>query len=467
MKKQNITPVIVLMGAAMIGIAVLQGFWIKKAIDLKKDNIDTDVFKAMNVVSDKLENDEEDRSSYVLNGFQKSYLEESGKISINKPLDAQSRIRLESNYRIQNIERFNQKPLEERIGLTAVTSYIKEAISNRGLIRNMDYEWGIYSEIKNEFIIKNGHYLVASQQTGFTNLKESPYRVDLFSLDQINDGKLIIYFPALTNELWSGVLNELLISLALIGVILFCFWYVVKVIFRQKKLSEIKTDFINNMTHEFKTPIATISLASDSITSPMILGNEDKVRRFANIIKQENKRMLSQVEKVLQMAMLDKDDFELNLTAINMHDVISLAVSNLSLQVEKNDGKILTELNASNPMIVGDMTHVSNIIHNLLDNANKYTPEKPEIKVISNNVPNGVEVIIQDNGIGMSKEVRKNIFNKFYREHTGDRHDVKGFGLGLSYVKRMMTAHKGQVDVKSERGVGSSFSLVFPHDLNN
>jgi two-component system phosphate regulon sensor histidine kinase PhoR len=146
--------------------------------------------------------------------------------------------------------------------------------------------------------------------------------------------------------------------------------------------------------------------------------------------------------------------------------VINLAVSNITLQVEKKEGRITTHLNANNPMIVGDMTHVSNIIHNLLDNANKYTPEKPEISVTTNNVASGVEVNITDNGIGMNNEVRKHIFDKFYREHTGDRHDVKGFGLGLSYVKRMMTAHKGQVDVKSEQGVGSSFILVFPLNLN-
>jgi len=160
----------------------------------------------------------------------------------------------------------------------------------------------------------------------------------------------------------------------------------------------MKTDFINNMTHEFKTPIATISLAADSITSPMILNNGDKVKRFADI-----------------------------------------------------------------PIVQGDMTHISNMINNLLENANKYSPEKPKIKVYTRNVPSGVEVIVEDHGIGMNKEALKHIFDKFYRVHTGDIHNVKGFGLGLSYVKAMMTAHNGQIDVKSHLGKGSKFYLIFPH----
>lgn len=464
MKQQTITPIIVLMGAAMIGMVLLQAFWIRNAINLKEDSIKDSAFKALNEVSERIERDYE--ATYRgLNGYEKQHQLNQGTIQ----LDYQARIRMRNNLKIAQEEGGFGESLENRISkvsLAFITNYVKKAVAERGLINNMEYEWAIYSDIKKQFIIRNGNYLVTGQQSGFDDLRNTPYSVSLFGTDQVLDGKIKIFFPALNNILWESVLNELLISLALIGVILFCFWYVVKVIFRQKELSEIKTDFINNMTHEFKTPIATISLASDSITSPMILGNEDKVKRFANIIKQENKRMLSQVEKVLQMAMLDKDDFELKLTDINLHDVISLAVSNISLQVERKDGKITPHLNATNPMIVGDMTHVSNIIHNLLDNANKYTPEKPEISITTNNVANGVEVNITDNGIGMNKEVRKHIFDKFYREHTGDRHDVKGFGLGLSYVKRMMTAHKGQVDVKSEQGVGSSFIIVFPHDLN-
>jgi len=218
------------------------------------------------------------------------------------------------------------------------------------------------------------------------------------------------------------------------------------------------------MTHEFKTPIATISLAADSITSPLISGNANKVKRFADIIRQENKRMNNQVEKVLQMALIDKREYKLNMLQINLHDIIKQAIQNANLQVEKKDGEVTAQINATNPYVYGDLTHVSNIINNLLDNANKYSPEKPKISITTRNVIQGVEVIIKDKGIGMNRDALKHIFDKFYRVHTGNRHDVKGFGLGLSYVKALMDAHRGQIDVKSELGKGSTFILTFPYN---
>ncbi|MCY7329574.1 MAG: HAMP domain-containing histidine kinase, partial [Saprospiraceae bacterium] len=218
-------------------------------------------------------------------------------------------------------------------------------------------------------------------------------------------------------------------------------------------------------THEFKTPIATISLAADSIGSPMIMNHPDKIKRFVDIIRQENRRMNSQVERVLQMALIDKKDFQVRLLEVNMHELIEQAAANFSLQVEKREGTLRTELYSDQPVIQGDATHIASIIHNLLDNANKYSPEKPEIIVRTRSVPMGLEVTIQDHGIGIGKEARKHIFDKFYRVHTGNLHNVKGFGLGLSYVKAVMTAHKGQVDVRSEPGRGSSFILTFPTEV--
>ena len=225
----------------------------------------------------------------------------------------------------------------------------------------------------------------------------------------------------------------------------------------------MKTDFINNMTHEFKTPIATISLAADSITSPKVMSSSDKISRFAKIIKEENKRMNNQVEKVLQMARLDRQDFKIKVSPVDMHDVIRQAVGNTNLQIEKRNGQLKTHLEAERSEIEGDITHLSNIIHNLLDNANKYSPEEPDISIHTRNVKSGLEVIIKDKGMGMSKEARKHIFDKFYRVHTGNRHDVKGFGLGLSYVKAMVSAHHGSIEVLSELGKGSSFILTFPY----
>jgi two-component system phosphate regulon sensor histidine kinase PhoR len=224
----------------------------------------------------------------------------------------------------------------------------------------------------------------------------------------------------------------------------------------------MKTDFINNMTHEFKTPIATISLAADSLNNPVVLKNEEKILRFSRIIKQENIRMHKQVEKVLQMALLDKKDFNLKWTSVDMHDLILSAIENISLQVETREGSVKGFLNASESIVKGDHTHLSNIINNLLDNANKYSPQKPHITVFTRNVDKGLEIMVKDEGIGLSREVRKFIFDKFYRVPTGNLHNVKGFGLGLSYVKTMVEAHKGKIDVRSELGKGSSFILYFP-----
>lgn len=176
--------------------------------------------------------------------------------------------------------------------------------------------------------------------------------------------------------------------------------------------------------------------------------------------------MNSQVERVLQMALIDKKDFQLSVDDLNLHEVIQQAVDNFSLQVEKREGSLLTDLQAQSPVIEGDATHIASIIHNLLDNANKYSPEKPEITISTRDVPMGIEIAITDKGVGISKEARKHIFDKFYRVHTGNIHDVKGFGLGLSYVKAIMTAHKGLVDVKSEPGRGSTFVLTFPKRVN-
>jgi two-component system phosphate regulon sensor histidine kinase PhoR len=217
------------------------------------------------------------------------------------------------------------------------------------------------------------------------------------------------------------------------------------------------------MTHEFKTPIATISLASDSILSPKIIADPDKIQRFVGIIKEENKRMLSQVEKVLQMALLDKHDFQLNLKNVDIHEIIQNAVSNIDLQVSQRNGNIYKELHATKPIVLADQTHLTNIIYNLLDNANKYSADHPQINISTKDVPGGINIVVKDKGIGMSKENQKMIFEKFYRVPTGNIHNVKGFGLGLSYVKAMVLAHKGSISVESELNKGSVFTVFLPN----
>ena len=245
--------------------------------------------------------------------------------------------------------------------------------------------------------------------------------------------------------------------------ILFSFAYTIQVIFRQKKLSDIKSDFINNMTHEFKTPIATISLAADAINNPKVQSDKTKMDYFTRIIKEENKRMNSQVENVLQMAQLEKGEMNLKISDLNLHAIIQNAVDLITIQVESNGGKIEQHLNASIPLLKGDQIHLSNVIFNLLDNANKYSREIPNIVISTYNNNNGIYVTVKDSGIGMHRDTIKKIFEKFYRVPTGNLHDIKGFGLGLSYVKAIVEQHKGKISVESEFGVGSTFEIYLPY----
>ena len=502
------------MSAAVLGIVYLQMNWIKDSIEESEQKFKKDVFEALGRVVTALEDYEILNIANVY--FEKQqqvvgthYANEEGngvhyavkELVTQKYIIPQEELndlwdptcpcdKCEAKRKItqQKVEQIinrrtnpneeikmrllqETKPLAERINLAYLDKTLEKELENQGI--DAEYNYGVYSSKESNFVIKDNIYLIVDESpnvtnlTGYGNLSQTQYRVNLFPSDNFSPGKLMVYFPTKTRQIWASVWSNLLASLIFISIILFCFIYTIQVVFRQKKVSEMKTDFINNMTHEFKTPIATISLASDSITSPMIIGNQDKVKRFAGIIQQENKRMLSQVEKVLQMALLDKKEFSLKLTPINLHEVIEQAVNHTNLQVEKKGGQVSTNLNAKDPNIEGDLTHISNIVHNLLDNANKYSPEKPEIIVHTKNVANGVQMIVEDHGIGMGKEARKHIFDKFYRVHTGNLHDVKGFGLGLSYVKAMVTAHKGQIDVKSELGKGSSFILFFPFRVDS
>jgi two-component system, OmpR family, phosphate regulon sensor histidine kinase PhoR len=362
-------------------------------------------------------------------------------------------------------DEMGQKNIEDRISLPQLDGFLKQELASRGI--KVPFSYGVFSKKDNSFVIHNNAYLIPeANQVHFDFLKSSAHYASLFNVDLNPPGTLMVHFPTETQIIWAGLWKILLLSLLFVGVIMGCFIYTILVIYQQKKLSEMKNDFINNMTHEFKTPIATISLASDSITNAMVINNPDKIKRFADIIKQENKRMNGQVEKVLQMALIDRDTINLNFSSIDLHEVINQALGNINLQVEKKDGSVSSDFKADRPVIEGDSNHISNVINNLLDNANKYSPEKPDISVSTRNVSNGVEITITDKGIGMTKEAKKKIFEKFYRVHTGNLHDVKGFGLGLAYVKAMVTAHKGSIDVKSDLGKGSSFIIFLPFHVS-
>lgn len=479
MHARRIKIIIGLMTLALIGVISLQVYWIGWNIRLNEDQFNKNVFAALSQVAGKLQYREtvsvleamnRSRNSspaeFLSNGYT---AQRSASTTDSLPHPGGDGQTFEDNATMWEYVKVSQlldsKPLAERIQLDILAQSISEEISGRGI--SAAYQYGVYSKARSSYVIVNDHFVVEDSgpqisHGGAPTLFNSPYKVALFTQDMESPGYLSLYFPNRTRLVLGSVLWVLVLSVAFTGIILFCFWYTIQVIYRQKQVSEIKNDFINNMTHEFKTPIATISLAADSIASPMILSNPDKIRRFVDIIRQENRRMNSQVERVLQMALIDKKDFELKVGDLHLHEVIQQAVSNFSLQVEKREGTLKADLRSTRPVIEGDSTHIASVIHNLLDNANKYSPERPDITISTRDVPMGVEVTVTDKGMGISKEARKHIFDKFYRVHTGNLHDVKGFGLGLSYVKTVMVAHKGLVDVSSEPGQGSSFILTFP-----
>lgn len=455
----------------MLGIAALQMLYINWQFKLDDQKFDDKVFEALANVKAQLEEDAEIVNLELFKKTNSKLFDKEGKDAINtylkKPREGWSAgLR---NYELSSIPYLlNPEVKLDNVNLDKLDGYIRQAFDNKGLI--LDYDYGIYSMKLADFTSVNGNYIAnvgigptSDQETDFNKiLHNTQYSTQLFEDGDTEVGALKVNFPRRRSFILSSIVLPLMGSLIFTGLIAFCFIYTIIVVFRQKKVSEMKTDFINNMTHEFKTPIATISLASDSILSPSIISNEDKIKRFTGIIKQENTRMLNQVEKVLQMARIDKQEFELNIVKVNVHEMIMRAVENTRLKVELKDGTIETNLLAGIAEIDADQNHLSNIIHNLLDNAEKYSYDKPHITVGTRNLNGYIEITVQDNGIGMNKESQKYIFDKFYRVHTGNRHDVKGFGLGLSYVKALVEAHQGEVDVISELGKGSKFLIKIP-----
>lgn len=344
----------------------------------------------------------------------------------------------------------------ERINPLVLDTLIHIELTSRGI--DLPYKYGVTQKNSDAVGIRN-----TSDEDELKEIRESELSANLFPMDlQEKDYQLSIHFPKQKNYLMKQALIPLTSSGILMLVIIGCFAYAIMVILRQKKLSEIKNDFINNMTHEFKTPIATVALATEALQDDDLKNNKSFVDRYVQVIKEENRRLELQVEKVLQIATLDKKDFKLKFENVNIHDIINKALTNINIMVEKREGEITSQLLASNSVIEADKVHLTNIIYNLLDNANKYSPDSPQIHIRTENISTGVILKISDHGIGMAKEAIEKIFDKFYRVSTGNVHDVKGFGLGLSYVKSVIDMHQGNISVKSEPEKGSTFKIYLP-----
>lgn len=351
-----------------------------------------------------------------------------------------------------------RKPIFERINPSQLDSLLKNELLAKGI--DIHYEYAITQK-------DYPNYLLANIPKKNEKLSDSRLKAALFPNDVFQAGmnELRVFFPKKTDFLLGKIWSALLSSGVLILVILICFGYSIRVILKQKKLSEIKNDFINNMTHELKTPIATVSLAVEALNDKEIAGSllRDK---YLKVIGDENKRLSNQVEKVLQIATVDKKDYQLKKEILDVHSLIDESLRGMQMQVEQRNGRITVVKQAEDSWINGDKSHLTNIISNLLDNANKYSPNSPNIIIRTLSDEENFVLSVQDHGIGMNKDQQKHIFEKFYRVPTGNIHDVKGFGLGLSYVNNVVQAHEGKISVESELGKGSKFEVKLPLNKN-
>jgi len=346
-----------------------------------------------------------------------------------------------------------QQAIMDRLDTAVVRRLLKRQLLEKGISEN--FELGIQSG--SEELIALGS-LLDSQRLVREGLQSKLFPNDILG----NDNFIYVYFPEKSSHVFRQVWLPISSSLVFILVIVSCFYYAIRVILRQKALSDTKNDFINNMTHEFKTPLATVSLAVEALQDPELSNQETFRGRYLGIIKEENKRLVGQVEKVLQAAALDKNEFNLKIETLHMPSLIQACMDQIGLQVEKRGGTIALLIEMEDPYLEGDHFHLSHIFNNLLDNATKYSPSNPIIRVTVKEQGGAVCILLQDQGMGMSREAVKKIFDKFYRVPTGNVHDVKGFGLGLSYVKTMIEAHKGTISVQSELGKGSTFTINLP-----
>ena len=342
-------------------------------------------------------------------------------------------------------------PLQERISKEKLQEMLENELEEYGVIT--PFEFGIYS---------NGLA---------TKIRSDKFRYDKYATYSIpvytdNEGKskyhLLVSFPQKKKFLFSELVGITVLSIVFTLIIIIAYSSALNQLIKQRQISEIKTDFINNMTHEFKTPIATINLALDAIKNPKIIDDKEKTKRYLQMIRDENKRMHAQVENVLRISKLEKKELDISKESNDLHEIMEEAIEHVNLIIEDRQGTIETHFVAKRTTVLLNDVHFTNVLVNILDNAIKYSPETPKIDVYTENVKDFIIIKIKDQGAGMSKMAQKRIFEKFYREHTGDLHNVKGHGLGLAYVKRIIEDHNGQIFVESEKGKGSTFIIKIP-----
>ncbi|MBF4471281.1 MULTISPECIES: sensor histidine kinase [Flavobacterium] len=354
-------------------------------------------------------------------------------------------------FEISNKDILSAMPLEDRVTNEELDKLIRKELEEYGV--KTKFEFGILS---------NG-IVTKIKSDNFVYDKAITYSIPVFTDNEGNEKyKLYVSFPHKKKFLLSQLVSITILSIIFTLIIIIAYTSALNQLIRQRQISEIKNDFINNMTHEFKTPIATINLALDAIRNPKIIEDKDKVFKYLEMIRDENKRMHAQVENVLRISKLEKKELNIIKESSDIEEVINDAIEHVNLILEDREGTVTTHFGAIRKIVLLNDVHFTNVIVNVLENAIKYTPEIPKIDIYTENIKDMVLIKIKDNGVGMSKIAQKRIFEKFYREHTGDIHNVKGHGLGLAYVKRIVDDHNGQIYVESEKGKGSTFIIKLP-----
>ncbi len=524
MNKRLFVLLVILMSTALIGLIFVQSFWIKKSVEDKEEQFSGIVSEALNSVTEKITEREtknyvdryiqaKDSVGELVNSQFKNFffidrdvnsndillyehgiLEEDYSISstfLDNPDGSDSTIiknytskrrtsifkedydldgkgykltPLQKVEKIGGLSKFDKLAMEElfssyakkvpihqRVSKQEIELLMQRELENRGV--GISFEYGVYS---------NG-LPTKIKSKKFKYSEKNIYKAHMFmDMEGSSNFDLLVSFPEKKRFLVGSILGMALLSLLFTLIIVIAYSGAIYQLIKQKQISEIKTDFINNMTHEFKTPIATINLAVEAIRNPKIIGDHEKVNRYLTMIREENKRMHAQVENVLRISKLEKNQLDISKDRVDVHDIIEDAITHVDLIAKDRGGYIRTHLVAERSEVLANEMHFTNVIVNMLDNAIKYSDEAPQVDVYTEKVNNYIIIKIKDQGAGMGKAVLKRVFEKFYREHTGDVHNVKGHGLGLAYVKKIVEDHQGEVFAESEKGKGSTFFIKLP-----
>jgi two-component system phosphate regulon sensor histidine kinase PhoR len=421
MSKRTGILLIILTSISIIGVAVSQIYWIKNAYELKTTQLDARIQMSLKAVSNTLfeiQNNQDNNQIFITNGCTSS-----------------------------------STIIFENLNYALIDSLLTSELL--GMQIGNDFKYGVYLNGSNKII--GGNFKSFEQQ-----ILNSKFRVSLSCLRSGSPYFLALFIPNTENLVLQNLIGGFILTGLFVLIIGLSFIFTVVIIYRQKKVGLMKTDFVNNMTHEFKTPIATVSLASEMLLKLEVQNNSAKIKKYAQVIYDENSRLKNQVEQVLQIAVLDKGQFKVRKKELDVHQLLDQTISNSEIFVHERNGEIKKIYSAARYKIRADKMHLTNIISNLLDNANKYSPSKPMITVRTKNIKKGILISVEDKGIGVKAEDQAFVFNQFHRAHTGNIHDVKGFGLGLYYAEKMVNEHGGFIRLNSTFGSGSTFEIYLP-----